>query len=1572
MQRPSSVPPATANRIHQQSASGLGPPQQASVALTDQSSSGSGGWVTTTSSYVSSNQGDHPRGGPAGSGSGYGDHGKPPPLAWAGVRHQGSMRDLGDHVSTKDGVGAGVQEGPGGGCERGRGRTVLDSDRPAASHCSQAVLITCLHLSHEMNQRDVGTYGWINPLVKDPMGSMIKIMKQYCGHIRALSKHELNCRSAPDPSKTVIQHHLQRARLAAGHDSYVAVVYNGHGIQEPPTEQGELWCHDKGFDECLQSGSGPSEYIPIMLFDVLAWAGASTCYVWDCSHAGRIIRAAHSEANEIDNQYRAAAAQNPNIAQLHPPVFSRRQIHFAACAAGQTIPRVHGMPDDLFTACLTTPLRIALLFHNLQTFPLTKGDGASFVQRNNAYMAALWENMSQNLKDRLWYELTAITHTIAWQTIEGWEYQKLFGKSGDVVNNFASGFLLAQRVLGAYRTTPESIPTIPSSTGHALWTTWDLILDNLFEQLPGYFDEGAVDTTWEKDLKLVSFMADQLESITTAGQLLHVTEAPKSGMTPGLTRLPIICSAAMTTEFRVQACTALDSCLRVLDVRGLAHAVQGGALDVAARLLELEDPETKLQVISIWSSLVRYDVAVLALAQDGLTADRLTEIPAVKYFLSALEESLGRDHQGDGYSDPTSEEANTTLIIQTAAVLSTIAKYVRGRSAPRFVLRTVSMVGVMLRSRNELVQQWGALLIGEVLGSLDRPEEKGVIDGSEESLLRMAESSSVESRATAVYALSRWIPLPSASSPRPQISESEVDESIDLAGKLVEYAFEEGSSLVRRELARMFVHVLDICKGYTEVATWVNILRQAVQHLPTSKAKVEDAIKSTGRKLETTAEQLRKLKVVQRLLDAIRVFSFDPDSQVATIVSGPVKDIFDVLASTTNTENDPQGLEDEGPKLITQWTAVSGLCFPGLRDDALTDADDEQVGWTEEMLDLVISSAAKFDEATLVQQRVEPASHARQSVGKEKDLAFKSKLKGRFGKEGKRALETSTDRRSRLTDAPTEWRWNTDLFDKTKLSLQAYLAAGRSKNNHLESQSQNPPERVVTSHTGDSKERTFIMRHRLLEDSLVVAEQQVGLPWKWRVKDIVSPDPWSSMSCHSFHPLIMACNGSQEIMMYDWGNARKTGSIRVDLPTRSRASVTSARFVNELHDQIVIVAEISNGDIHILAGSQDPSQIKPIACFHALDLQIARPLSSLPAGMISSSVAAASSTSSGILGRTHATDAKQPRSGTSSPRTRDRPRGQKRMVNTWFRSSGLLCVGGESNKINVWDCPAERCVKTVYTDCEADSNGHRHSSVTTLITEPVSGNLIFSGSSDGILKLYDLRQARKTALLSWRGDVANDSTSVSARASGDTSSGRAMRKVGVVLGESKNITSACANGTVNTYDLRKLSEPISSILAHQDGIAAASFQGHSGLLSTISNSNLTGANSSEGRPTALSTTTVSPSVTVEWAIHRSVLGQLGEITKESITFPPSSNSTSSSSAPSDDNQDTEAQTPGHIHEFSDQNIDFEPYTVFHPLRPFVSIGLANTCYLRGCGVGQGDDTDSGSYSFLRSQAELEV
>ncbi|KIS01270.1 dRaptor [Cryptococcus deuterogattii 2001/935-1] len=1320
----SSVPPATFRRINSL------PPSSHSQSPTP-TDNASSGWITTTSSWTSSTKDPSNTLDLLSKGGG--------PLAWAEVRHR-------------------VPEG---------GDVNIGDEEGHEAHCSQVVLLSCLYLSHEMALREVGMYAWTFPAVKDPTGSMMKIMKH--------------------PSKLSIQHHLQKARQVAGLNSYVAVIYNGHGIQEPPTESGELWCYDRSFEECLQSGGGPSEYTPVLLFDLLTWAGASTCYVWDCQNAGRFIRAAKTEAEDIDCQLRTAAAHNPSVAETQPATYAKQQIHFAACGTEQVLPKIK-----------------------------------------------------------------------------------------------ASGFLLSQRVLGTFKVTPESIPSIPSSTNHTLWTTWDLTLDSLFEQLPKYFDDADSNATWEKDLKLVSFVADQLESITRTGQNLLLTETPEPGMHPSLTRLPIICGASMIEEYRIQACTALDACLKLLDKLGLGRAVQGGALDVAVELLAFGDGRIKDQVISIWSSLVRYDPCVLSLAKVGLTADRLTDVPAVKFFLDTLQENLAHDElsAGSGDTSPGTQEgrSNFTLVptVQIAAVLSTIANFVDGRSARRFVSRSLNMANIMLHSSPDLIRQWGALLIAEVLGSFNKPDDESVIEELKEELLRMVDSGNVEIRAAGVYALSRWLPV------GVEWCASDLEDILQLSDHLVKQSRVEGSPLVRRELAEVFIQILKSAKGFTAIALWTQLLGYALDARPQDKSVAERTIKMLGVSLQVTPRQKLLIDRIAAILCAVCVQQYDPDPMIIKVVHQPMCRAVEMLRSQSR----------ESKKDDTIWSEIQSVTFPyngGLKN---------KPEWTDEMFETILTADKRVKELF-------------QGTSSMNDRCEFTVEKPRYPKTAK-----------------SRKRVNHDLFKRTKGTLQAHITQAKEKTEITSHDSS----AIASASFGD----TWTTRHRVLEDSLVIAEQQVGLPWKWSMKDIVCPDPWATMTFHSFRSTVMSCKKGHDLLMWDWNSSRKTGHIKLNLA--SHAGITSARFVNELHEQIVILAEISNGDIHILAGPQDANRIRPIANFRALNMQSSR-------NML-------------VEDEDH-----------------------RRLVTTWFRASGKLCVGGASEVVNVWDCPAERCVQALETKADVP--------VTTLITEPASGNLVLGGLADGMAQLFDLRQCQRTSVLSWKADLSGLSIPHEEMKLFDTTK-HGIAKMGVTLGESKHVTSACFNGLINVHDIRNLSQPAASVLAHPNGIASASFQPHSGLMSTVSVLNKPPRNSPTGTirglkpghshspaPSKLSAALshlhirsrsnlssktrppyiVNDNVTLHrevasirtstnWSLHRTSLGTCNPVAFESISF---------------DSQPTAVMAQ-----------DFRPYTVMHPLRLFVGIGFGKTCYLRGCGVGKGDETDSGSYAILREQAKYGV
>lgn len=135
------------------------------------------------------------------------------------------------------------------------------------------------------------------------------------------------------------------------------------------------------------------------------------------------------------------------------------------------------------------------------------------------------------------------------------------------------------------------------------------------------------------------------------------------------------------------------------------------------------------------------------------------------------------------------------------------------------------------------------------------------------------------------------------------------------------------------------------------------------------------------------------------------------------------------------------------------------------------------------------------------------------------------------------------------------------------------------------------------------------------------------------------------------------------------------------------------------------------------------------------------------------------------------------------------------------------------------------------------------------------------------------------------------------------------------------------NGLINIHDIRHSAKPAASRLVQPKGISAATFQSHSGLMSTMG-------------PV---TSTASGTLGANWGLYRSTLDSVTLVTAEVVNFRPQQEDVTGTA--------------------------FRPYTMFHPLRPFLSIGYGRNCHLRGSGVGEGDDCDSGSYPFLQAQAK---
>ena len=83
--------------------------------------------------------------------------------------------------------------------------------------------------------------------------------------------------------------------------------YNGHGVPKP-TANGEIWVFNRSY----------TQYIPLSLYDLQAWMGSPSIYVYDCSNAGIIVSCFDQFAEQHD---RENFAQVRSYFQTHYYIF---------------------------------------------------------------------------------------------------------------------------------------------------------------------------------------------------------------------------------------------------------------------------------------------------------------------------------------------------------------------------------------------------------------------------------------------------------------------------------------------------------------------------------------------------------------------------------------------------------------------------------------------------------------------------------------------------------------------------------------------------------------------------------------------------------------------------------------------------------------------------------------------------------------------------------------------------------------------------------------------------------------------------------------------------------------------------------------------------------------------------------------------------------------------------------------------------------------------------------------------------------------------------------------------------
>ncbi|KAG6028895.1 hypothetical protein E4U41_000542 [Claviceps citrina] len=543
-----------------------------------------------------------------------------------------------------------------------------------------------------------------------------------------------------DPSVEEIKKFCVSLRRNAK-DERVLLHYNGHGVPKP-TVSGEIWVFNKNF----------TQYIPVSLYELQHWLQAPTIFVWDCSEAGNILNNYHRLVEKHEEEEAAAAARDPHYEKVN----YRPYIHLAACAPKENLPTNPRLPADLFTACLTTPIEMALWFFVLQN-PLK----SSMTPERAKQLPGRLQERRTPLGELNWI-FTAITDTIAWTTLPRDLFRKFFRQDLMVAALFRN-LLLAQRIMNVYGCHPQSYPAMPDAHQHPLWQTWDLTVDMALSQLPMLERKESEGVDYEYQHS--SFFKEQLTAFD-----VYLTRGEALAQRPP-DQLPIVLQVLLSQQHRVRALILLG---RFLDLGpwSVQLALSIGIFPYVLKLLQSAAPELKPVMVFIWARLIAVDVS----CQQDLIKDS-----GYSYFAQILKPS-------EGLLVVDSDEHKAMC----AFILTMLCK---DHKAGQMVCNQTDIMVYCLthleNKSNTLLRQWACLCISQLWQDLPEARWRGIRENAYVKLAYLMKDPCCEVRASMVHALTTFLGIPDLTEEVARIEES-------IAWTILEMGT-DGSPMVRRE-----------------------------------------------------------------------------------------------------------------------------------------------------------------------------------------------------------------------------------------------------------------------------------------------------------------------------------------------------------------------------------------------------------------------------------------------------------------------------------------------------------------------------------------------------------------------------------------------------------------------------------------------------------------------------------------------------------------------------------------------------------------------------------------------------
>ncbi|WCJ27948.1 Regulatory-associated protein of TOR 1 [Euphorbia peplus] len=347
--------------------------------------------------------------------------------------------------------------------------------------------------------------------------------------------------------------------------------YNGHGVPKP-TANGEIWVFNKTY----------TQYIPLPISDLDSWLKTPSIYVFDCSAAGMIVNA-FLELHDWNSPSTPGSVKDC--------------ILLAACEAHETLPQSAEFPADVFTSCLTTPIKMALRWFCKRSL-LHESLDYSLIDKIPGR-----QNDRKTLLGELNWIFTAVTDTIAWNVLPHDIFQRLFRQDLLVASLFRN-FLLAERIMRSANCSPISYPMLPPTHQHHMWDAWDMAAEICLSQLPSLVEDPSA------EFQPSPFFTEQLMAFEV--WLDHGSEDKKPPE-----QLPIVLQVLLSQCHRFKALVLLG---RFLDMGSWAVdlALSVGIFPYVLKLLQTTTPELRQILVFIWTKILALDKSCqVDLVKDG-------------------------------------------------------------------------------------------------------------------------------------------------------------------------------------------------------------------------------------------------------------------------------------------------------------------------------------------------------------------------------------------------------------------------------------------------------------------------------------------------------------------------------------------------------------------------------------------------------------------------------------------------------------------------------------------------------------------------------------------------------------------------------------------------------------------------------------------------------------------------------------------------------------------------------------------------------------------------------------------